>query len=73
MIVSHEIAGGFEFLYPPITTFVQPSSRIAELTVDLIVGQMAKKPEMAAHRYVLPYELVVRESVRNIPVSGGKK
>ena len=25
-LVSHEIAGGFEFLYPPITTFVQPSN-----------------------------------------------
>jgi LacI family transcriptional regulator len=65
-LVSHEIAGGFEFLYPPITTFVQPSSKIAEVAADLILQKTSKKPKPTEHRHVLPYELVVRESVKNV-------
>ncbi len=66
-LVSHQVAGGFEFLYPPITTFVQPSDKLAEVAADLILQQTQKRKGPPAERkQYLQYDLVVRESVRSM-------
>ncbi|HAU38460.1 MAG TPA: hypothetical protein DCX07_12195 [Phycisphaerales bacterium] len=65
-LITHELAGAYEFVYPPITSFVQPGERLAELAVETVLGKLQDKNRPVEHTHYLPYKLVVRESVRNI-------
>jgi len=65
-LISHELSGGYEFIYPPITSFVQPGERLAELAVETVLEKLQDRHRSIDHARYLPYELVMRESVRSI-------
>ncbi|MEX0777046.1 MAG: LacI family DNA-binding transcriptional regulator [Phycisphaeraceae bacterium] len=65
-LITHELAGGYQFVYPPITSVVQPGERLAELAVDTVLGKLLNPDLRVEHAHYLPYELVIRESVRSI-------
>lgn len=65
-LIAHEFAGDYQFLYPPTTAIVQPGQRLAEAAVDTVLGMLQHPNQPVPHAQYLPYELVVRESVRNV-------
>lgn len=65
-MITLEVAGSFEFLYPPITAFVQPTLKLADLAVEMILAKLRSGGKSEDRKDYIPYEMIIRESVKNI-------
>jgi LacI family transcriptional regulator len=65
-VVSKEISGSIEFLYPPITCIIQPLKKLCLLAADIVLKRTNGRKEPIPRYTYIPYDFVERESVIRI-------
>jgi DNA-binding LacI/PurR family transcriptional regulator len=65
-LIANEMSGGYQFVYPPITSIVQPGDKLATVAVETVLNKLRDRQTPVEHAHYVPYELIVRESVRSI-------
>lgn len=65
-VVSKEISGSTEFLYPPITCIIQPLIKLSSLVVDYVLKRINEPDAVIPRNTYIPYDFVERESVISI-------
>ncbi len=65
-VVATEFEGSTALLYPPITSVVQPLTKLSKTAVETIFKLMDKKEAIPDHMIYIPYSFIERESVIRI-------
>jgi LacI family transcriptional regulator len=65
-VVATEFEGSTALLYPPITSVVQPLTKLSKTAVETIFKLMDNKEAIPDHMIYIPYSFIERESVIRI-------
>jgi DNA-binding LacI/PurR family transcriptional regulator len=65
-LIAIEFAGGEPFLYPPLTSLVQPLDKLGRLAASKVMDAIDGSVDEDTHVFTAPYDFVPRESVRSI-------